>query len=471
MKSVQASRTCRWLAFSSVIIATVGVTYFYGGFAKLRVGPLFMLDALFCFFAAVVVATRDFPPMSYLMKVLLTPLVFFSWGILLFSHDLVFGFESLRADSRTPLRFVQHAILFVYPFLWMSVGAWVAWLGRPWTKTLVIALLVANALPNPFRTDGRQWGVINFSLGPLLVLPLLVLIEDMLSSKSKWQARLKKAVLALAVALMAFSSFWVLWHLKEMQRSTLLLCLVMVVLGPWILAKFRPQAKPLRTMLIALSFLIAGFLVITLSQPHATTAESFGREKFSGKLSNQFFEAMQKKEDIPYEGNPQSFQMRSRKFWWKTALADWKLNPILGIGFIPEIPSFLEEDMPNSWESVANFPRLRSASPVAGPHNSYLSILARMGVVGLVLFSLIPAFWVLRIKRILKPPQGNESGSLDILIRLALVFVPINGMVYAFFNVGFESPQNCVLLWLFAGMGLGWAYQYERGSKKQGSLL
>jgi O-antigen ligase len=125
---------------------------------------------------------------------------------------------------------------------------------------------------------------------------------------------------------------------------------------------------------------------------------------------------------------------------WKTALRDWRSHPVLGIGFLPEVPSYVQPWAPNT----GNYESFH-APPVSGPHNSYLSVLARMGLVGSGLF-----LWLMVV--LLRQAIALAREHPHAIPELLLLFIPLNGAVHAFFNVGFESPHRCMILWLVSGM-------------------
>ena len=161
--------------------------------------------------------------------------------------------------------------------------------------------------------------------------------------------------------------------------------------------------------------------------------------KIRNYLVTTLLKSMQHGEHVPTAEDPTPFQFRARGFMWRRAIKDWRQNPLFGIRFIPEVPSYIR-----SWRAnTGGFP-WPNDPPTSGPHNSYLSVLARMGIIGFVFLTMIAFVWLRTVFRLCR------EGSMD-LIDLFFIFVPLNGAVFAFFNVGFESPHNCVLMWLFLG--------------------
>jgi O-antigen ligase len=132
--------------------------------------------------------------------------------------------------------------------------------------------------------------------------------------------------------------------------------------------------------------------------------------------------------------------MRTGFFMWRTALEDSKKRPFIGVGFIPEIPSYVSPELPNT----GNYEKTGSP-PVSGPHNSYLSIFVRMGVPGIILFVLPVGLCLFRMVRYIRSTGGDP---LDLL----LFYVVANGFIYCMFNVGLESPTRAFALWLAFGV-------------------
>lgn len=408
----------KYAAHLIVLVAATGVTCYYGDFVKVRVGPLFLLEFLFLLWVPLAIASGG-PHTPSLIRPLRAAALFFLWGSLIAVVDILFRRHAL-ADGRAALRMAQHMILFTYPLMWLGVGAWCARSDWRLARLLALAVLAANVIPNLLGHN-----IANYSIGPLIAIPLMLATAKAGRKPRDW-------AVVLLLGLVAFTPFWRMWLAGEMQRTSFLLLVFLMTTTALLLR------RPLK-LGIPLALLLAGFL-----------AGSFAS---GDPVSKSFFAAMQKNEDIPYAGNPAPFQARARRFWWKTALSDWTANPVIGIGFIPELPSFLEENMPNNWESVQNNPRLRSSAPVSGPHNSYLSVLARMGLVGLLIFGGLAFDCIRRAWRLVRNREPD-------LTSLLIVLVPMAGALHALLNVGFEAPHNCMVMWLFAGMLLAYPLEY-----------
>ncbi|MBI3543211.1 MAG: hypothetical protein HY075_08065, partial [Deltaproteobacteria bacterium] len=116
----------------------------------------------------------------------------------------------------------------------------------------------------------------------------------------------------------------------------------------------------------------------------------------------------------------------------------------------PEVPSSIRPGVKNDGNfdvsADVHFARY-NGKPVSGPHNSYLTVLARMGLLGAAAFA---AFLAALGAAIWRRARAGRIGLAE-LLAITLCF---DGLFYALFNTGFESGYNCYLLWLAAGMCL-----------------
>ena len=324
-------------------------------------------------------------------------------------------------------RMWQHTVLFVYPLIWMAVGLWLASTDRAITALIVLIVLFINTIPS---LAGNI--VSNLSLGPLTAVVLVVCLDKALSWPKRSAERLAYWLISLGFALITFFPYWRLWYIgAPMERTSLMVLLFMLVATPLLR---RKKLSSLRTFCITLPLFALGF-VIASAQPQISVSEH---------LADTFFGSPEKSGLQSSSVLPTLSLATVRKFWWKQSLADWRQNPATGIGFIPEVPSFIVEGQLNNWATVKAEPRFHSTSPISGPHNSYLTILARMGLVGFGLFALLAAQWLRSIWPLVR---GRELNLYEIMV----VLLPVSGAIYALLNIGLETPRNCALMWFFAG--------------------
>ncbi len=434
----------------SLSIASLGIGFFYRDFARIQLGPIFILEILFLLAAlSLFLSEKSFSPTAIFKKFIpiYTLGIFFTYALASTGIELVrHGPPSLGLQ-----RMLQNTLLFVYPFLWIAIGFWLA-TRIPWARNiLAITMVLAAGLgaiflePNYLPKENLLFVRNNLSLGPLFCVPALWGAREFLRKRGQeyvWLFGLG-AILCLLLAAMPIVLLWT----TSMQRTSLVLILLFLGIIPFIIGANWKEKGAL------LAFGLGGFLSINLV--HTLLQPSLNSEKM--------FAALNHSDDSPREGldvDKNHFQGRFRAFAWKQALLDWQESPWLGIGFREPVPSMILPGQKNDGQhsvfrinpdgSVAE-----NSPPVSGPHNSYLTILARTGVVGFILFLAAGIEWTWRSRRGFRLIRDDFS-------MLVLFVVTCAGLLHASFHIGFESPHNSVLLWLAAGLFLAHSNQISR---------
>jgi O-antigen ligase len=120
-----------------------------------------------------------------------------------------------------------------------------------------------------------------------------------------------------------------------------------------------------------------------------------------------------------------------RSMYWNNVMEAWKSRPVFGIGFTENFIKY----MPGELRGLER----------NNPHNSYITVIARMGVIGLLLLLLIKFY---TIKLLINNIKNN---SLHVLNTLGC-FLAIS--IYAFFNVTLEGPYHGVFYWILIGIAI-----------------
>jgi len=113
---------------------------------------------------------------------------------------------------------------------------------------------------------------------------------------------------------------------------------------------------------------------------------------------------------------------------------------LIGFGFGENLALRFDYENPN--QSV----------PLRNPHNSHLSVLARMGTVGSALWIALFASWymsLIRARRQFRELGEDRRASLSLWLMLAMTGILVN----AFFDPTLEGPQVGVWLWTLFGVG------------------
>ena len=464
MKSKACSKN---LALLIILILVIGVVVFHRGFVKIKIGPFYFLEfgLILWLPLAIYNGLRFLSKNFYLLK---GTALFFAFGLL---HLFLDFMENKDPVTRNELiRIFQHCILFVYPLLWMTVGLWIGYVHQVCVKIFCFILFFTNIFPNFLGQN-----ISNISIGPLLSLPMTLYLHLYLKNMSTTTKNKSEKTFLILLIFFTFIPFWRMWFNGSMQRTSLLLLCFIIFSAPQLIECGKKlKLQSLKTSLIACLVIIFGFAFssffkITLEyfdklnvvhNPNEQQAIDYrNKHKQEQKKHSMlsifkldFLTSMQHGEDFPDEELPNNqtqnpFQARFRRFCWKTAVSDWLEKPIFGLGFIPEVPSYILPDIKNTggFES-------KNAPPVSGPHNSYLSILARMGIIGIFSFLFIGLLWLKNINFF--NPNFMSKMELDMITGLLLFYIPLNGAIMAFFNVGLEAPHNSMVMWLVAGMAM-----------------
>ena len=443
--------------FASVvlILASVAVLLAERRFVKLKIGPIFALEWVFL----IVLASWSFQgdalkrAISFAKKQgpnLLFPILFFAWGFLRLGVD--FAGADFHLGAVLSARTLQHSLIFIYPLIWIFCGYGVELKNSRWGNEIVVGVLVAQAIPViPKIQRALFW---NVSVGPIFVVPAFLAVVYFFKTKPAQKNLLVFGVLCFCLS---FYSFWGGWGADSLSRTSFLslsLLLTLPVLFSIGNFNFWPTLK---TAVTAGLVFFAGIAVNTLWTTQSKEID------FKG----QFVKSFQHADDVshkyldPHEDETQMLHFRTRKFLWTTAISDWSEKPIFGIGWLPEFPSHIYPDVINDHGYETSKPSDPMTPPVNGAHNSYLTILARVGIAGALIFLALILILARDSTSLLKRTETLQAGrtirewlsaNVDVLVNYTLVATVISGGVYALFNVCLESPQYCMITWLFAGI-------------------
>lgn len=435
------------LAIAAIGLTLPCVVFFSRHFVKLRLGPVYALEIVALIWAIAMLARGKSAVLGFLKSafresgaVPKLALLFFAVGFARLACDFPFAWH-----GTPPLRQVlQHGLVFVYPLTWILIGIWTA---RQSFEILpfAVAAMVAASIPSyiffsysDLATDPLMTGLgANYAIGPLAVVLAAYFFSTVFTQQRISAAKYFAAGTLAAAA--AFFPYWKMLH-THLQRSSLVLLFMMIFATPWLVHKER-RVKALSVSLLLTAFFALGAFVSLGSNVGSRAYESL----------RHYDDHFQPEKDEPGK-EIAGFRFKSRAFWWKTAFEDWKTAPVFGVGLLPNVPSKILPGVANDgrFEGYSDLVSL-GGKPVAGPHNSYLGILARFGIVGMAAFLALTFAIVRATAKFARETDFERGRPLNKLADLLTVLVPVNGMLYAFMGIGFESPHNSVLLWFFAG--------------------
>lgn len=95
-----------------------------------------------------------------------------------------------------------------------------------------------------------------------------------------------------------------------------------------------------------------------------------------------------------------------------------------------------------------------ASDPLTSPHNSHVDILARMGIIGAILWGTFWVSWYVVMFRRSRDGSGFLSPENRGIIKVCMVGVTAI-LVNAYFDPTLEGPQVAIWLWTLVGLGLG----------------
>lgn len=439
------------LALAAIALTLPCVVFFSRHFVKLRLGPFYALEVVALLWAVALITRGKSEVLGFLKTALRErgaipklALFFFAIGMARLVLDLPFS----RDVALSMALVLQHCLVFVYPLTWILIGLWTA-SQRAQMLPCAAAAMVAVSIPSylffsysDLATDPLMTGLgANYAIGPLAAALAAWLFA---TRKISTAYRFAGGTLA---AIAAFFPYWRMLH-THIQRSSFVLLFVMIFATPWLVLKGR-RLKALSVSSLLVALFAAGTFV-----------------SLGSNVSDRAFESLRHYDDHyqPEKDEPgkeiAGFRFKSRAFWWKTAVEDWKTAPVFGVGLLKNVPSMILPGVTNDG-NFKHYSDLASlgGKPIAGPHNSYLGILARFGLVGLAAFLALAFAATRAIAKFARETDFDRERPLESLLELLTVLIPVNGMLYAFMGIGFESPHNSVLLWFFAGVLLKKSYK------------
>ena len=150
------------------------------------------------------------------------------------------------------------------------------------------------------------------------------------------------------------------------------------------------------------------------------------------------------------EGTPGS-ALQGRVDMYQQAFQHIRAHPVAGEGFGMVLVDFTDEDKPGT---VA----------VRQPHNSTVSVLARLGAIGLVVW-LAFHFYVLKsFFYALRQRRYWDKQLAELLVWLFMVYVIY--MIEASLEAGFEFPSGAFPFYFFVGLALGLIRYVPKGKQK-----
>ncbi|MBK9292965.1 MAG: O-antigen ligase family protein [Oligoflexia bacterium] len=400
-----------FINFILISLVFWGVIIFSRAFVKYEIFGIYILEVV-----AIVWLLINFKQIKFLkIKEYFIKNKYLVFYFLYGSFLLLLDFFSPEFKATPFNRVAQHSIIFVFPVIWTFIGFMTQKI-NPMYSTLVLLCVVVTYIINHL-INILGYALPGSFLGLILIVPILYFLS--LSGKKHW-------LYATGISLILFTPFWKMWG-ESFSRTGLVQVAFCTTILPFLF--FKKSIKRTIFIVCFLNFVfLAGFAAVALSN-------HMDGQDFITNTKNDFYKAALHGDDV-YPGE-QKFNARFRTFVWKQTVLDWLERPLLGVGFIPETPSYLEPNFKN----VGGYFNEIGAPPVNGAHNSFLTILARMGPIGLVLLLIyLFKWWV------------HSRGISNAIMNKYLILIPILSLISSLFNLGIESPHNSVIMWFCMGL-------------------
>lgn len=296
----------------------------------------------------------------------------------------------------------------------------------PLMKWLMVILLVnaAYSLTFPWQEKIQAWSptsgvflqipLFGYYRGNFLFLGLGALFYLFLSGYTvKWPRWI-----------ILFFAFVQLFGLAILQARQMYVALLVIL----VLLVFIGESKKSGKLLLVLAAPVAAVLLLTVAG-----VEIPGR---IGPVTADFF-VEHFRSISGAEGTPGA-TVQGREEWYDEVFARIRNNPWLGEGFGQALISF-ENDL--------------TGGIVRQPHNSTLTVLARLGIVGLLPWLALHLYVLTRFVYAFRHRSRLNRQSADFILWLFMVYVVY--MISALVEPTFEFPSGAIPFYFFLGLSLG----------------
>ena len=175
-----------------------------------------------------------------------------------------------------------------------------------------------------------------------------------------------------------------------------------------------------------------------------TTVQNSERKSKISDYSSEFESMYNFNEVVSVSGN----NAKWRIILWKDIIQKSMNKPILGYGFGMLYNNETLKNMGWQYGDDVGF---------LDPHNSYLSILYRTGIVGLLIFLLFIISFFIKMIKFLRCCQDLAISVYMISVLSTIIFI----LVTSFFMVVLEGPFLGIFLWVFIGLALSLKNIYD----------
>ncbi len=225
------------------------------------------------------------------------------------------------------------------------------------------------------------------------------------------------------------------------NRGATLAALVPVMFAMLMLGRLR---QLLAAILTALS-IFAIILAVEVSVTQSNKADRMTDRQVS---AHQIVENA--KSIVGQSGQQNEGTKEWRLNWWSIIINDTVFGPFFWTG----------KGFGINLADADGFDGPRSPSPLRSPHNAHMTMLARAGVPGLVLWSIVLISWVgMQINAMLSARARGHERWAELFLFIFCYAMSI--LINATFDVTLEGPMQGIWFWCLFGFGVGSVMVYR----------
>jgi hypothetical protein len=228
---------------------------------------------------------------------------------------------------------------------------------------------------------------------------------------------------------------------SAVSRAAVLAFAVPVVLAALALGKLRPL----------LLVVAAGTVLLVASYAIETSVSSYQEARVSTERRISVAQIVENIASVAGQGGAQTEDTTQwRANWWRTIIDNTLHGPYFWTGRGFGVNLAVEDGLARAY----------SERPLRSPHSAHMTILARAGVPGVVLWAAFLAAWFGTLLRaiVLARSRGHTEWAA---LMLFIVCYVSSCIINASFDVALEAPMQGIWFWCLIGFGIGTTMIYR----------
>jgi hypothetical protein len=404
-------------------------------------------------------------------------------GIFLLGYALL---GKVFASLGVPPVYMGEVALFTGLIVSCSTGCLLATLATPTAVLLAILLAWVQFRTLPYISEYgfnalRDSVIVFYSGFAFIVASLLLEDSRRIATAVKYYSRFVSIFIPLSPILFGFASFSAFYFIKAGEITVHLAGITVFILAgfrkisPWALVTLLVTLMMTTTisrgaMLAYLIPVVLGFLVlgkvrqlVIILVGGATilgaayiaevSVTDYNEARRSTERSLSVRQIVENATSIFGSAGDQTEGTKAwRLEWWDTIINDTIYGPHFwtGRGFGLNLA-----DADGFWDGAHP-----DAPPTRSPHSAHMTVLARAGVPGLVLWLAVIVSWMALMAKAMFEARKREQIQIANLFLVVICYI-LAILINASFDVALEGPMQGILFWCLFGFGLGCAMVYR----------